>query len=88
MVVLDLFPGGVLQLWDVLSNGYWHARRLDFLTSGTFHLLEWARIGADMVFLVIGVVPIVVAALRITLSPASAEARPTIGSGDRATAAA
>lgn len=71
MVLLDLFPGGVLQLWDVLSNGYWHARRLAFLTSGTFHMLEWARIGADMVFLVIGVVPIVVATLRITLSPAS-----------------
>ncbi len=68
MVLLDLFPGGVLQLWDVLSNGYWHARRLEFLTSGTFHLLEWARIGADMVFLVVGVVPIVIATLRITLA--------------------
>ncbi len=26
MVILSLFPGGVLQLWDVLNNGYWHAR--------------------------------------------------------------
>ena len=26
MVVLNLFPGGVLQLADVLQNGYWHAR--------------------------------------------------------------
>ena len=33
MVVLDLFPAGVLQLWDVISNGYWHARRLDYLMS-------------------------------------------------------
>ncbi len=72
MVVLDLFPAGVLQLWDSLSNGYWHARRLQFLSSGTFHLLEWARIVADMVFLLVGVVPIVVATLRIALSPASA----------------
>src|SRR5262249_52788605 len=31
MVVLDLFPGGVLQLWDSLTNGYWHARRLTYL---------------------------------------------------------
>jgi nitric oxide reductase subunit B len=88
MVLVDLFPGGVLQLWDSLSNGYWHARRLAFLTSGTFHMLEWARIGADTVFLVIGVVPIVVATLRITLSPASAEPRPAVipGGGTRAVA--
>ena len=88
MVLLDLFPGGVLQLWDSLSNGYWHARRLAFLTSGTFHMLEWARIGADMVFLVIGVVPIVVATLRITLSPASAEPSPAVAPGGGARAVA
>ena len=52
--LLDLFPGGVLQLWDVLANGYWHARRLTLLTSGTFHTLEWVRIVADTVFLVAG----------------------------------
>lgn len=73
MVLLDLFPGGVLQLWDSLANGYWHARRLGFLTTGTFHLLEWARIGADMVFLLIGVVPMVVATLRVTLAPAASD---------------
>jgi nitric oxide reductase subunit B len=63
MMLLDLFPGGVLQLWDSLSNGYWHARRLTFLMSGTFHVLEWARIIADTVFLVLGVVPMVIAVL-------------------------
>src|SRR5262249_58544577 len=63
MVVLDLFPGGVLQLWDCLTNGYWHARRLAYLMSGTFHALEWARIVADTVFLAFGVVPIVLATL-------------------------
>lgn len=64
MVVTDLFPGGVLQLWDSLSHGYWHARRLPFLMSGTFHTLEWVRIFADMVFLALGAVPILMAALR------------------------
>jgi nitric oxide reductase subunit B len=64
MIMSDLFPGGVLQLLDVLHNGYWHARRLKFLTSGTFHTLEWMRIGADMVFLVFGAVPILIAAVR------------------------
>jgi nitric oxide reductase subunit B len=64
MVVTDLFPGGVLQLWDSLSNGYWHARRLTYLMSGTFHTLEWVRIFADLVFLSAGVVPILIAAVR------------------------
>ena len=61
MMAVDLFPGGVLQLRDVLENGYWHARRLTFLMNGPFHALEWARLGADMVFLVVGVVPLVFA---------------------------
>jgi len=64
MALTDLFPGGVLQLWDSLSNGYWHARRLTYLMSGTFHTLEWVRIFADSVFLTVGVAPILIAALR------------------------
>jgi nitric oxide reductase subunit B len=61
MMAVDLFPAGVLQLWDVLQNGYWHARRLTYLMRGTFHTLEWARSGADGVFLLAGVLPIVLA---------------------------
>ena len=67
MMAVDLFPAGVLQLWDVLQNGYWHARRLTFLMSGTFHTLEWARSAADTVFLVVGVVPVVVAVAILLL---------------------
>ena len=26
MVSLSLFPGGVLQVWDVIQNRYWHVR--------------------------------------------------------------
>ena len=26
MITFNLFPGGVMQLYDVLQNGYWHAR--------------------------------------------------------------
>jgi nitric oxide reductase subunit B len=67
MMAIDLFPAGVLQLWDVLQNGYWHARRLTYLMSGTFHALEWARVAADGVFLVIGVVPLVLAVAVLLL---------------------
>lgn len=52
------------QLWDVLANGYWHARRLTFLMSGTFHTLEWVRILGDAVFLLFGVVPILMRCVR------------------------
>jgi nitric oxide reductase subunit B len=65
MMALDLFPGGVLQLWDVLTNGYWHARRLSYLMGGTYHTLEWIRIAGDMVFLLAGAVPIVFATLKL-----------------------
>jgi nitric oxide reductase subunit B len=81
MVLLDLFPGGVLQLWDVLANGYWHARRLTYLMSGTFHALEWARVVADAVFLVLGVVPLVVATLRVTLRGPTAPDRAAARAG-------
>jgi nitric oxide reductase subunit B len=64
MVILDLFPGGVIQLWDSIANGYWHARRLTFLMGGTFHTLERLRIVGDMVFLVFGALPITLGALR------------------------
>src|SRR5512140_3393561 len=51
MIVLDLFPAGVLQLWDSIANGYWHARRLTFLMGGLYHTLEWIRMAADLTFL-------------------------------------
>src|ERR1039457_4243079 len=40
MIILDLFSGGVIQLWDSIANGYWHARRLTFLMGGTYHKLK------------------------------------------------
>ena len=65
MVILDLFPGGVIQLWDSIANGYWHARRLKFLMGGsTFHKLEWLRMVGDMVFLLAGALPSALGALR------------------------
>jgi len=54
----------VIQLWDSIANGYWHARRLTFLMGGTFHKLEWLRMVGDMVFLLAGALPITLGALR------------------------
>jgi len=62
MVVLNLFPGGVLQLLDVLRNGYWHARGPEFLNDPTTTLIEWIRLPADAIFILFGVVPLVISA--------------------------
>ncbi len=67
MLAGDLFPGGVLQLFDVLQNGYWHARSAAFGHSPLMHALEWARLPGDLIFIGAGVVPLVIAALRTYL---------------------
>jgi nitric oxide reductase subunit B len=61
MLVGSLFPGGVMQLRDVLMNGYWHARGLDYLNQGFVRLIEWCRLPGDLVFILLGVVPLVIA---------------------------
>ena len=63
MVVFSLFPAGVLQLWDVLQNGYWHARSLDYTGSTLARALEWMRTPGDLVFIFVGVLPVVIALL-------------------------
>ena len=63
MVVSNLFPGGVLQLWDVLNHGYWHARGPQFLNQHLVRLIEWARLPGDLIFIGLGVLPAVLAAL-------------------------
>jgi len=62
MVVLNLFPGGVLQFFDVLKNGYWHARGPEFLNTRITTLIEWMRLPADAVFILLGVVPLLISA--------------------------
>jgi nitric oxide reductase subunit B len=63
MVVGNLFPGGVLQLFDVLQNGYWHARGFAYRSRDFVRLLEWCRMPGDLVFIFVGVVPLLVASL-------------------------
>ncbi|HEU4618982.1 MAG TPA: cbb3-type cytochrome c oxidase subunit I [Gammaproteobacteria bacterium] len=64
MVLLSLFPGGVLQVWDVVQHGYWHARSLDYTGQRIARLVEWARLPGDLVFIVFGAAPLAIAALR------------------------
>ena len=68
MVVLSLFPAGVLQFVDVLENGYWHARSLAYTGGGLARLLEWCRMPGDLVFITFGAVPIAIVAVRAYLN--------------------
>jgi nitric oxide reductase subunit B len=61
MAISNLFPGGVLQLLDVLNNGYWHARGPEFLTSPIAQTIEWLRLPGDLIFIGAGVAPLVIA---------------------------
>ncbi len=63
MILLSLFPGGLLQVWDVLQNGYWHARSLEYTGSALARTFEWMRTPGDLVFIFVGVLPIVAALL-------------------------
>ncbi|MBL0142465.1 MAG: cbb3-type cytochrome c oxidase subunit I [Betaproteobacteria bacterium] len=64
MVAMSLFPGGVLQLWDVVQHGYWHARSLEYTGSDRSRLIEWLRMPGDVVFIVFGAVPLVIASIK------------------------
>jgi nitric oxide reductase subunit B len=59
MVVLSLLPNGLLQVWDVIENGYWHARSIAHTGSRVPKLLEWMRTPGDLVFILAGALPLV-----------------------------
>lgn len=63
MVVLNLFPSGVLQFLDATQYGYWHARSPAFSSQPLIVALEWARMPADLAFIFLGVVPLVIVTL-------------------------
>jgi len=62
MVVLNLFPEGVMQLVDVLKNGYWHARGPGFMDKTTTRFMEWVRLPGDAIFILLGALPLLIAA--------------------------
>jgi nitric oxide reductase subunit B len=64
MVVMSLLPSGLLQVWDVIQHGYWHARSLDYIGSERSRLIEWLRLPGDLVFILFGATPLVIAAIK------------------------
>jgi nitric oxide reductase subunit B len=48
----------------VVEHGYWHARSLDFIGSERAHLIEWMRLPGDLVFILLGALPLVIASIK------------------------
>jgi nitric oxide reductase subunit B len=61
MIILQLFPSGVLQFLDVINHGYWHARSMEFSGQHPIVNLAWFRLPADILFIAAGVLPLLIA---------------------------
>ncbi|MEP6897248.1 MAG: cbb3-type cytochrome c oxidase subunit I [Rhodanobacter sp.] len=64
MLLLSLFPSGLLQLWDVVQHGYWHARSVDYMSMPRSRVIEWLRLPGDLVFIIFGATPLVIASIK------------------------
>jgi nitric oxide reductase subunit B len=64
MLLFSLFPSGLLQLWDVVENGYWHARSIDYMNLPRSRVIEWLRLPGDLVFILFGAIPLVIATIK------------------------
>ncbi len=65
MLLVNLFPLGLLQLNDSVAYGYWHARQIDFFLTPLVRAIEWLRLPGDLLFIVGGILPIVYLAIRM-----------------------
>jgi nitric oxide reductase subunit B len=69
MAFCNLFPVGIVQLYDAVNRGYWHARTLDFLMQRWVNFLEWARLPGDALFILGGTIPLFLLCLRAVRYP-------------------
>ena len=65
MLCANLIPMGGLQLYDAVQNGYWHARQPEFFSQPWPRIIEWLRMPGDLIFLFVGILPVVYLALRM-----------------------
>ncbi len=64
MIVLNIFPAGVMQMIASYEHGFWYARSYDFIHSEIFQLLTWLRVAGDITFVMAGVLPLVILVVR------------------------
>jgi nitric oxide reductase subunit B len=66
MVLLDLFPAGILQFEAVVDHGLWYARSSKFIDSRAFQNLTWLRIIGGTMFTLGGVFPLVYIVIKVS----------------------
>lgn len=64
MLVLNIFPAGVIQMIESYQDGFWSARSPEFVHSQLFQIFTWLRVVGDLTFVVGGVLPLVVLVIR------------------------
>ncbi len=67
MLLANLVPLGIVQLYDSFRNGYWHARQAEFFQQPTVRFIEWLRLPGDLLFIIGGILPVVYLAIRMFL---------------------
>ena len=50
MVVLTIFPLGLIQAIASIEHGTWYARSAEFLQTPTMQFLRWMRVPGDVLF--------------------------------------
>jgi len=50
MVVLSMFPIGLIQAMASIEHGTWYARSAEFLQTPTMQFLRWMRVPGDVLF--------------------------------------
>ena len=63
MIAITLVPVGVLQAIESFNNGFWSARSWTFYEQPLINTLLWLRVIPDTVFIVLGVAPVLAAAV-------------------------
>lgn len=64
MLLLNIFPAGVIQMLASYTHGFWFARSYGFIHSNQFQMFTWLRVIGDMTFVVGGILPLVFLVLR------------------------
>ena len=59
MMVMNMFPVGLYQIWLVLQEGFWYARTSEILTGPVFVTLTYLRGIGGAVFVLGGVLPLI-----------------------------
>lgn len=77
MLLLNIFPAGVIQMIASYKHGFWFARSYDFIHSSQFQMFTWLRVIGDMTFVVGGILPLVLLVLRGALHLRKAQDAPS-----------